>query len=637
MSSPIFISHSSLDKDWAYKLITDLEKRGVPCWISSRDIEPGADYQKSIVDALDAAPAMILLFSDHANNSKEIPREMAIASGKSKPMIPVRIEDVVPRNALAYSLTNAQFLDLFANYEGTMTRLTEALLRQMAAKDMPISEAKKAATFEKPAVTQPKTISKPSASSGPNKNTVQKPKSNKAYVGIGAIALIAAAGAGVYAFTSHDDTVRVNTVQSLTPSQAEPNSSKHITAAVPSSQVKQQPVTPSPTPSSSGTHIETTTETPTAGSLDALIEQIKQLNVRDRVDAVQKSPLLENAKLSAAQMISLLNGTANSERRNLIESLIPFTSQPIAISDALKTLNSTGDSWASTVKDLEQALPEKLKDKDILALLGTTTDSNRSSLLNTLSQNAVGPFDMTVVEKILGPMNDNRGNAIRSIVNLLPQPIPENSFRMLLGSISNSERKNTIDALQPALPATLTLNGALQLLANTNDSWDSTLALLSSRLPNNLTANQGAQLLGTTQNSSRANCLEVVAPHLVSGLKGSETEPLLRGLHDSWYKGVNSIVPRLAAGQDNTSVLTLLGMSTDSNRKNIIESLASVLPAKMSVNDAVSILKGTGDSRLPTAIFLLTYLPELSPQDLDSLAGNLSPSAKKNLAAAASR
>ena len=61
MSSPIFISHSSRDRDWAYRLINDLEKRGVPCWISSRDIEPGADYQKSIVDALEAAPAMVLL------------------------------------------------------------------------------------------------------------------------------------------------------------------------------------------------------------------------------------------------------------------------------------------------------------------------------------------------------------------------------------------------------------------------------------------------------------------------------------------------------------------------------------------------------------------------------------------------
>lgn len=144
MSSPIFISHSSRDRDWAYRLINDLEKRGVACWISSRDIEPGADYQKSIVDALEAAPAMVLLFSDHANNSKEIPREMAIASVKSKPMIPVRIEDVVPRNALEYSLTNAQFLDLFANYEETMARLAESLLRQIAASKLNVSSAKPA-------------------------------------------------------------------------------------------------------------------------------------------------------------------------------------------------------------------------------------------------------------------------------------------------------------------------------------------------------------------------------------------------------------------------------------------------------------------------------------------------------------
>lgn len=251
MSSPIFISHSSRDRDWAYRLINDLEKRGVACWISSRDIEPGADYQKSIVDALEAAPAMVLLFSDHANNSKEIPREMAIASVKSKPMIPVRIEDVVPRNALEYSLTNAQFLDLFANYEETMARLAESLLRQIAASKLNVSSAKPATVVDKPAPAQPKSGKGPTIPPRAEKPQSMPPlkskSNNKVYMGVGAVALLAVAG--VFVFTSQDDATQVQTVQSIPAPQAAPPVAKPAPASVeqpPKNEAKK--VTPPPAP-----------------------------------------------------------------------------------------------------------------------------------------------------------------------------------------------------------------------------------------------------------------------------------------------------------------------------------------------------------------------------------------------------
>ena len=393
-------------------------------------------------------------------------------------------------------------------------------------------------------------------------------------------------------------------------------------------------MTPPPTPTVSAAPEEDAAP----GDIGALVTSTKQLRASDRVEALQKSPLMESQKLSAGQMLSLLSGTSNSQRSNLIEKLLPFTEQPIAVTDALKLLNLTGDSWASTVTTLNPALPDNLKDEEVLALLGTTSSSSRARVLESLAPKGVAPFDLAVVEKILRPMNDSRSGAIRTLVNLLPQPLPEDSFGMLLTSINNSQRNNTIEAMQPALANTLTLSGTLKLLENTNDSWTSTLYTLSPRLPENLKAAEGAQLLGRTQNSSRSRGLEAVAPHLADGLKGSDTEAMLKSMNDSWYNGVYLLVPRLAKDQDSASILTLLGPTKNSTRRRTIEALGSVLPAKISVDDAVNMLDGTGDSRLSAAIFLLPYLPQqLSQQDLDNLAGNLSKSDRQRLIEAMKR
>ncbi|ORM85109.1 hypothetical protein HA44_04105 [Mixta gaviniae] len=192
----------------AYRLIADLERRGIPCWISSRDIEPGEDYQKSIVDALESAPAMVLLFSDHANNSKEIPREMAIASGKSKPVIPVRIEDVVPRDALAYSLTNAQFLDLFANFDDTMSRLADKLQRQILASQLELNQQPPAsAPAPASASAAFRSVSGQSAAKTAAPAAPSKAGSRKGiYIGAGAAVLLVCIGGAAFTFNSEHAT-----------------------------------------------------------------------------------------------------------------------------------------------------------------------------------------------------------------------------------------------------------------------------------------------------------------------------------------------------------------------------------------------------------------------------------------------
>jgi len=125
MQSPIFISHSSKDKKVAQTICTALENRGLSCWIYSRDISPGQNFQEQIVKAIRAARIMVLVFTANANASDEIKKELALASQNRVLVIPVRVEDVIPKEALAYEFATRQWIDLFEDWESAISRLVD--------------------------------------------------------------------------------------------------------------------------------------------------------------------------------------------------------------------------------------------------------------------------------------------------------------------------------------------------------------------------------------------------------------------------------------------------------------------------------------------------------------------------------
>lgn len=112
VADKVFISHSSKDMQIAKRLYGDLRARDVACWMAPDDIEPGLDYQSSIVRAIRGAKAMLLVFTKNANDSKEVSKEVALANKYGLLIIPARIEDVVPNDALEYELTTRQWHDL---------------------------------------------------------------------------------------------------------------------------------------------------------------------------------------------------------------------------------------------------------------------------------------------------------------------------------------------------------------------------------------------------------------------------------------------------------------------------------------------------------------------------------------------
>jgi TIR domain len=132
-SRSIFISHSSRDSEAAARICAALEDRGFDCWISRRDVAPGQNFQESIVEAIGSGKVMILVFSDNANSSGEIKKELAIASQRSLVVIPVRIENAAPKGAFAYELATRQWIDLFGDWDQGIERLASHLQQVIPA------------------------------------------------------------------------------------------------------------------------------------------------------------------------------------------------------------------------------------------------------------------------------------------------------------------------------------------------------------------------------------------------------------------------------------------------------------------------------------------------------------------------
>lgn len=107
----VFISYATPDKTVADTICHFLEAEGVRCWIAPRDIPPGGDWPTHIPVAIEASRLMVLVFSDNANASDFVQREVTLAANSKVPLIPFRVEEVPPKGGLKLHLVNVHWLD----------------------------------------------------------------------------------------------------------------------------------------------------------------------------------------------------------------------------------------------------------------------------------------------------------------------------------------------------------------------------------------------------------------------------------------------------------------------------------------------------------------------------------------------
>ncbi|MHB8084821.1 MAG: toll/interleukin-1 receptor domain-containing protein [Dehalococcoidia bacterium] len=111
MAHDVFISYSSKDKTVADAVCASLEARKIRCWIAPRDVLPGEVYAEALIESLNESRLMVLVFSANSNDSPQVIREVERAVNKGVPIIPFRIEDIIPSKSMEYFVSSSHWLD----------------------------------------------------------------------------------------------------------------------------------------------------------------------------------------------------------------------------------------------------------------------------------------------------------------------------------------------------------------------------------------------------------------------------------------------------------------------------------------------------------------------------------------------
>jgi len=148
MTHDVFISHSSKDKALADAVCAALEANGIRCWMAPRDIQPSESWAAAILRGISHGRMMVLIFSAHANTSQHVCREVERAVAHSMPVLPVRVEDVLPAGELEYFLSTSHWLD-------AMRPPFQEHLRELAATVRAVLETRGASPAAAPELHSP--------------------------------------------------------------------------------------------------------------------------------------------------------------------------------------------------------------------------------------------------------------------------------------------------------------------------------------------------------------------------------------------------------------------------------------------------------------------------------------------------
>jgi TolB-like protein/Tfp pilus assembly protein PilF len=141
MESKVFISHASKDKPIADAICEQLESEGIKCWIAPRDIEAGSDWTEGIIRGIDSCRVFVVVFSQSANASEHVRREVAKAVSLGLAVIPFRTEEVNPSSSLSYFLGTVHWLDAITPpLPKHLKALTERVRQMLASGPRPVAK-----------------------------------------------------------------------------------------------------------------------------------------------------------------------------------------------------------------------------------------------------------------------------------------------------------------------------------------------------------------------------------------------------------------------------------------------------------------------------------------------------------------
>ena len=128
MSAEVFISYGTRDRERVLGLVERLRSAGVTVWIDQAGIDVSSMWSQEIVSAIKGCKVMLLAISPHSTESENVVKELALASERKKPIIPVYLQTAEIPETMEYQLAGIQRVEYYKENENAAFK---AMLRSL--------------------------------------------------------------------------------------------------------------------------------------------------------------------------------------------------------------------------------------------------------------------------------------------------------------------------------------------------------------------------------------------------------------------------------------------------------------------------------------------------------------------------
>ena len=153
MSSEVFISYSSRDRNRVMPVVDSLRGIGISVWMDEGNIHAADLWTEQIVQAISDCHVMVVMLSRNSTDSHNVVKEVMLASEQKKTLLPVFLEPASIPAKLQYQLAGIQHLELYGQDEQQVLKdLANGLVKRGISREGEaiVSQATTVKRHEKP-------------------------------------------------------------------------------------------------------------------------------------------------------------------------------------------------------------------------------------------------------------------------------------------------------------------------------------------------------------------------------------------------------------------------------------------------------------------------------------------------------
>jgi CRP-like cAMP-binding protein len=128
MKPEVFVSYSRKDWGLVIPIVQRLREAGTSVWVDQGDIDGAVLWAEEIVEAIENCKVMILMASNGSFASRNVVKELALASENNKSILPILLEPVEIPKTMKYQLAGVQYIEFF---RGNLTDNMQAVVRSL--------------------------------------------------------------------------------------------------------------------------------------------------------------------------------------------------------------------------------------------------------------------------------------------------------------------------------------------------------------------------------------------------------------------------------------------------------------------------------------------------------------------------